>query len=231
MQYSPIELERRKERVRVLLESHDEIYDSVSRSETAQAGFGEPVRRTYACSCGGAGCGQCERSAARAAELGVELKPGRLLVLERDPYDTGLEGAFDPGARTKRERAKLIDDTIERLQELELVRSGEYAAQVDHEKMLELAEARDARGSYRELRAALDVMPRRLQGDGAIAWLAEHLPKTIRIPRWAYELELGQLEEQIRSLYESGLNVSEVAEVLEIKRSQVRRSLRRSRVR
>src|SRR5690348_5154724 len=120
--YNQFELERRMERVRVLLETHDDPYDSLSRNETGHAGFGEPVRRTYACVCAGQGCGQCERSRARASELGVELRPGRVLVEERDPYDTGREGAFDPNARTRQQRAALIDSTIERLQELELVR-------------------------------------------------------------------------------------------------------------
>lgn len=226
MQYQQTELERRMERVRVLLETHDEIYDSLSRPETAQAGFGEPVRRTYPCVCGGAGCGQCERSAAHAAELGMELRPGRVLVLERDPYDTGREGAFDPAARTQRERAKLIDDTIDRLQEQELVREGVYAAHVEYEEILERAEQRDARGSYRELRAALDAMPRGLRGDAAVRWIARWIPGRIRVPRWAYELELEKIEDQVVELKELGSDVSEIADLLAISKRQVRNALR-----
>jgi hypothetical protein len=226
--YSTYELKRRMERVRVLLETHDEIYDSVSRNETSASGFAEPLRRTYRCSCGGAGCGQCERSAARAAELGIELEPGRLLVVERDPYDTGMEGAFDPEARTKRERAKLLDDTIERLQEMELVRQGVYAERVDNEKLLELAEARDSRGSYRELRAALDSMPRIFRGERAIEWIALFLPGQVRIPRWAYEQELERLAEQIVEFHKDGWTVDEIKASLGVSRRQVKKALRES---
>lgn len=226
--YNVFEFERRKERVRSLLESHDEIYDSVSRNETATSGFAEPVRRTFPCPCDGAGCGQCERSAVRAADLGIDLPRGRVLVLERDRYDTGLEGAFDPAARSKRDRAKLMDDTIERLQEMELVRQGVYAERVDNERLLELAEARDARGSYRELRAALDVMPGRLRGDAAVAWLAEFLPRPIRIPRWAYEQEVDRVSAQIVGLSGQGLTVDEIRSELGVSRRQVKRALRES---
>lgn len=225
--YNPAELARRMERVRTLIETHDEIYDSVSRNETTHAGFGDPVRKTYGCVCGGSGCGQCERSAARAAEFGVELKPGRVFVVERDPYDTGRDGAFDPAARTAQQRAALIDSTIEHLQELELVREGVYAEHVDHEKLLVLAEQRDARGSYRELRVSLDSMPRRLRGDQAIRWIAEHMPKTIRVPRWAYEQELERLSEQVASLYVLGFQVDEIKVELGISRRQVKNLLRR----
>lgn len=226
MQYKQIELERRMERVRVLLETHDQVYDSLSRNESEQAGFGEPRRRTYACVCGGAGCGQCERSAAHAAELGVDLRPGRVLVVERDPYDTGREGVFDPAARTRRERAKLIDDTIDRLQELELIREGIYAPDAEYAKILERAEKRDSRGSYRELRRALDAMPRGLHGDAAVRWIARWIPGSIRVPRWAYELELERLEEQVHELKELGHDVSEIAEALAISKRQVRNALR-----
>lgn len=226
MQYSANELERRMERVRVLLETHDEIYDSVSRSKTTHAGFGDPVRRTYRCVCDGAGCGQCERSAARAAELGIELKPGRVLALERDPYDTGREGAFDPAARTAQQRAALIDSTIEHLQELELIREGIYAEHVEHEALLELAAQRDARGSYRELRAALDSMPRGLRGDAAVRWIARWIPGTIRVPRWAYEAELERIVDQVATLYALDRDVSEIAAELSISKRQVRNALR-----
>lgn len=227
--YNDFELERRMERVRVLLETHDEIYDDLSRAETALAGFGEPRISTQLCgSCGGKGCGQCERSAARAAEeFDRELKPGRVLVVERDPYDTGREGAFDPTARTQQQRAALIDSTIRRLQELELIREGVYAERVDHEKLLKESEKRDARGSYRELRLALDVMPRRLEGEEAIRWLALHMPDRLKVPRWAYELELERLEDQVRELHRVGfLNVSQIAVELGISKRQVRNALR-----
>jgi hypothetical protein len=220
------ELERRMERVRVLLSTHDEIYDSVSRNETAHAGFGDPVRRTLRCVCDGTGCGQCERSAARAAELGVDLKPGRVLVLERDAYDTGLEGAFDPAARTAQQRAALIDSTIEHLQDLELVREGVYAAHVEHEKLLDLATQRDSRGSYRELRAALESLPRTLRGEAAVRWLADYLPKQIRVPRWAYEIELERLAGQVVELKDVGLDVAEIASELAISKRQVRNAIR-----
>jgi hypothetical protein len=227
VQYSDIELERRMERVRVLLETHDDIYDDLSRPETAQAGFGEPRRRTYLCgSCGGKGCGQCERSAARASEFDMKLKRGRVLVEERDPYDTGLEAAFDPHAKTQRDRAKLIDDTIDRLQELELVRQGIYATGVGIASVLEKAAARDSRGSYRELRAALDAMPRGLHGDAAARWIARWIPGRIRVPRWAYELELERIEEQVLELKDGGLDVSEIADELAISKRQVRNALR-----
>lgn len=227
MQYKPAELVRRMERVRVLLETHDEVYDSVSRNESDQAGFGEVVRKPYLCgSCGGLGCGQCERSAAYAAELGIKLKTGRVLVEERDPYDTGRELGFDPAARTRLQRAALIDSTIERLQELELVRAGVIADHVEHEGILEAAEARDARGSYRELRRALDAMPRGLRGDSAVRWIARWIPGKIRVPRWAYELELELLEQQIVELKECGLDVSEIAVELAISKRQVRNALR-----
>lgn len=215
-------------RVRALIESHDEPYDSVSRNETVVGGFAEPVRRILRCVCDGIGCGQCERSAARAAELGIELKPGRVLVVERDPYDTGHEGAFDPAARTQRQRAALIDSTIVRLRDEALVREGVYAAEVEHEKLLALAEARDRRGSYRELRLALDAMPRRLRGKAAVRWLAEHMPKTIKVPRWAFEQELDHLGEQASSLHALGFSEKEIAYELSVSRRQVRNAMRRS---
>ena len=227
MQYQQIELERRMERVRVLLETHDEVYDSLSRNESDQAGFGDPVRRTHLCgSCGGAGCGQCERSRAHAAELGVEVRVGRVLVEERDPYDTGVDGAFDPVARTQQQRAALIDSTIDRLQELELVREGLIADHVEHEEILEAAERRDARGSYRELRAALDAMPRGLHGDAAVRWIARWIPGPIRVPRWAFELELERIGEQVASLYALGFSVDEIKVELAISRRQVKRALK-----
>lgn len=229
--YNPAELERRMERIRTLLATHDEIYDSVSRNETTQAGFGDPVRRTYGCTCGGSGCGQCERSAVRAAELGIELKLGRVFVEERDPYDTGHEGAFDPEARTQRERAKLIDDTIERLQELELVREGVIADHVDYEEILEAAERRDARGSYRDVRYAVDAMPRRLRGDAAAYWIAHWIRGPILVPMWARQAEADRIAEQILELKNENpdFRMQEIADELAIGRSQVRRVLREGR--
>lgn len=225
--YNPAELERRMERVRVLLETHDDVYDSLSRNETDQAGFGDPVRRTYRCgSCGGVGCGQCERSRARAAELGVDVRPGRVLVEERDGYDTGLETAFDPSAQTRLQRAALIDSTIERLQELELVREGQIAYHVEHEELLEAADRRDARGSYVELRRALDSLPRHLRGEAAIRWLADAMPDKIRIPRWAYEQELERIEDQVKSLYALGMSVSDIARELAVSKRQVRNAIK-----
>lgn len=214
-------------RVSVLIETHDDVYDSLSRNETGHSGFSDPIRRVRRCVCVGSGCGQCERSAARAGELGIRLKPGFVLVEERDPYDTGVDGVFDPNARSRREQAKLIDDTIERLQVEQLVREGVYAASVDYEQFLELASKRDSRGSYRELRVALDSMPRCLRGEAALIWLSEHMPKTIRVPRWAFERELDGLRDEVESLKKTGLSVDEIKVTLGVSRRQVKALLRR----
>lgn len=226
MPYTDFELERRMDRVVALLESHDDIYDSLSRQETSHSGFGDPVRRQRRCVCGGQGCGQCERSAVRAAELGVRLRRGFVLVEERDGYDTGVEGSFDPLSRNRRERAKLIDDAIERLRTMELVREGVYAERVDYEKMLDLADRRDSRGSYRELRATIGMMPVGLRGRSAVRWIADRMPDRIRIPRWAYERELDRVAGQVVQLRDDGFRVDEIKGMLGVSRRQVKNILR-----
>lgn len=214
MQYTTAELERRIARVRVLLDTHDDIYDDLSRCETATArsGFGEPVVSTMRCGhCGGEGCGQCGNV-------------GRVKVARRDPYDTGV-GAFDPVARDQREDAARVEAILDRIRKDELLRKGEIAT-VDFEAMLDRAEGRDRRGSYRELRAALDSMPASVRGAGAVVWLATHLPKTIRIPQWAYERELDEIRDEVLELKEAGLKVSEIADALSISQRQVKANLR-----
>lgn len=216
MQYTTAELERRMDRVRVLLDTHDDIYDDLSRCETAaaQSGFAEPVTRTLRCgSCGGDGCEKCTR--------------GRVTVEERDPYDTGI-GAFDPVARDRQDDAKRVERVLERIRENELLRAG-VIAHVDFETMLIRADNRDHRGSYRELRASLDLMPRTLRGDAAVRWLALHLPRVIQVPRWAYERENDELREEVDQLRKEGLNVAEIAELLGLGRRRVRTLLREAR--
>jgi hypothetical protein len=202
-------MERRMNRVRVLLETHDEVYVLSRRERGYKAEFTTRKRRHRCGHCRGGGCDNCER--------------GRVTLIERDAYDTGHEGTFDPLALTRRERAARIDDEIQRLRERELVRAGVVADSVAFEADLKRADARDRCGSYRELRLARDRMPRHLEGEAAVRWLAEHMPRTIRVPRWAYERELEELRREVDELHRDGLAFSEIAARLGIPQRQVRR--------
>lgn len=221
MQYSEAELARRIERVRVLLDTYDDPYDTLSRRErTYRAEFTSRNRRYRCGHCAGAGCARCDR--------------GRVMVVERDPYDTGRDGVFDPSARSRLEQARAIDNQIDHLRELELVRAGVYAQKVEYENELEAAERRDARGSYRELRAALDLLPGNLHGDDALVWLAEHLPaRWIRVPYEAEQRLLEDLKPRVAELRaarhstrwiaaELGLRPSDVREVISMLRADER---------
>lgn len=216
--YTPAELARRMARVRVLIETHDDVYDDLSRCETASAGksgFADPITRTRVCGfCFGEGCGHCDNQ-------------GRVTFEERDPYDTGV-GAFNPTARDQRDDAARVDAILERIQQDQLLREG-LTATVDFEAALERAGWRDERGSYRELRLAADSMPRTLRGDVAVRWLAEHLPRTIRVPRWAFDRELELLGEQVVRHKADGLDAQQIAQALSVSRRQVRRLLREAR--
>lgn len=216
--FTTAELSRRMARVRVLLETHDDVYDDAGQltEKSTPSGFGEPrtVRRRCGV-CGGDGCSRCEG--------------GYVKVVERDPYDTGVDRiGFDPNARTRRDEQARIEGILDHLHEQELVRAGEIA-HVEYETVLELAEARDRRGAYRVLRAALDVMPRSLRGDEVVRWLAEHMPGPIHVPRWAYEQELETLRDEVGTLYKAGEKVSDIAAALSVSQRQVKRLLREGR--
>ena len=182
--WSAPELERRAERVAVLLETMDEPYE-VGRNERRY----EP-----------------------------KMSPG-------DPYDTRKEVSFDPGARSRQEEARRVDQTIERLQELELVRDGVYSEQVEHGAILEAAERRDARGSYREVRKGLEVMPPGLRGDARNRWLARRVPGPIRIPR-EYEWRLlERLAPEVERMSAQGFGTRQISAELGLRRGDVREIL------
>lgn len=181
--WSAAELERRAERVAVLLATMDEVYE-VGRNER----HGEP-----------------------------SLPPG-------DPYDTG-EGSFDPGARSRREEAQRIDETIDRLQENELIRKGVYAEHVDHGAILKAADRRDASGSYRELRRALEAMPPGLRGGAKARWLARWIPGPIRIPREHERRLLERLAPEVERMRGEGLGTRQIAAELGLPRRDVREIL------
>jgi len=246
-------MRRRMERVRVLLETHDEPYENeLSRGERGTTGFAEPRWLSGECAyCGGADCERCRASRERRADAlpvivgvnGAELeadraarererrrilgRKGRMFVLERDAMDNGQKG-FWAGMPTKTMDDAQVDRELRKLREDELKRNG-VIANIHFEKSLVQAEHRDRRGDYERLRVALDFMPRSLRGERAIQWLAEHMPGSIRVPRWAFERELADLDDEIRYLKEFGLNDSEIAERLGISRRQVKTSLRRTR--
>jgi len=209
------------DRVRVLLQTHDEAYDgAISRLESAGSlsGFGDPRERLYSCGvCGGQGCPRCER--------------GRVMVAERDPYDNGDTGFWaKPEAKTM--SAQEIEWALARLREIELERTR-VMAHVDFEGSLKQAEARDLRGSYAELRYQLGRMPTAMREDhiASVRWLAAYMRGAIRVPRWALEVELRGMGSDVLAASDAGWSVSEIAENLSIPKRQVRSLLRLERSR
>lgn len=215
-------------RVRVLLRTHDEPYDrELSRPERSATGFSEPRKRRYTCGeCGGAGCERCGAIRAQAALDGVRIGKGRTLVEERDAYDDGPKG-FWATTEAKTMTPRQVERALDNLREDALKRAG-VIADIEFEATLEQAERRDARGSYQELRVALDFMPP-LRGAAAVRWLAENIPGPIRVPRWAYEQELADLEEEILRLKGHGWSRQEIAAYLAVSQRQVKSALRRAR--
>lgn len=248
------QMRRRMERVRVLLESHDEPYErELSRGERSFTGFAESRWISMVCGyCAGADCERCRASReVRANDLpvivssgGDELaadraarerersrilsRGGRAYVRERDAMDNGQKG-FWAGVPAKTMDDRQVERELRKLREDELKREG-VIANIAFETSLIQAEQRDKRGDYELLRTVVnDHMPRHLRGERAIRWLAEHLPGPIRIPRWAFERELLELDEEIRQWKEQGANENEIAVHLGISRRQVKSSLRRTR--
>lgn len=209
-------LQRRIQRVRVLLETHDEPYDAeLSRPERSATGFSETRVRRYRCGvCAGEGCERCER--------------GRVTIEERDAYDEGEKGFWAGPEPAKTMNPGQVERALAALREDQLKRDG-VIADVDFEASLERAEQRDRRGSYRELRAALDFLPASRRGEEALRWLAEHMPGSIRIPRWAFDAELEQIETEVVELKRHGFSRQEIAEALSISQRQVKSALRRAR--
>lgn len=204
-------VERRRLRVVVLLSELDEVYEgAASRRETELSGFAPPEERTFTCGwCGGRGCVRCVR--------------GRVTVTLRDPYDTGRIAAQVPEYESlTRSLARARQSAVE----AELVWRG-ILGRLAWESTLRRSEERDEAFPFAELRRLLAVMPS-LDAIEGLDWLAERLPWPIRIPSWAYRLELGLLKDEVRRLEREHLSEREISRALSISRRQVRNLGRRS---
>lgn len=213
--FTPAALQRRMQRVRVLLETHDEPYDTeLSRGERSATGFSEPRPRRYLCGvCAGDGCERCSK--------------GRVLIEERDAYDEGEKG-FWAAEPAKTMSPAQVERELKALRQTELQRA-DVIGDIDFEASLEAAERRDSRGSYQTLRVALDFLPASLRGEDAVRWLAENIPGPIRVPRWAFNEELDGIDAEVLELKGQGLKISEIAEALSVPQRQVKTALRRAR--
>ena len=203
--------ERRRLRVVVLLSELDEVYEgAASRRESELSGFAPPEDRTFTCGwCGGNGCQRCRR--------------GRVTVTLRDPYDTGRVAAQSPPDLEPVDRS--LAKARQKAAEAELVWRG-ILGRIAWESSLRRSEARDEAFPYGELRRLLAVMPPLAAVEG-LDWLAERLPSPIRVPAWAYRIELGLLQDEVRRLEREQMSEREISRALSISRRQVRKLGRR----
>lgn len=208
-----------------------------SRSVDEQRGFVSGVHY--------ARCPDCETNGFNHRDCETCGGFGRVVDLDRDPYDTGRDFSWMNVEDERRRAARLRDDALKRLARDRLAREGKLDLREGYgwESRRALMERH---GDYRQLRGALrkleawcpalymtvtdlyfsglyEVPPRTSRERLAVYFLQGEIRGPVRVPSWLLE---NKRVPSFESLAESGASSRRIAMVLGLSQKKVKRLLK-----
>lgn len=237
------------DRVRVLLRTRNDYLPGPKSQATGALSGPAPGRNVVCPDCRGSGRATRFQGLLGSRVCASCLGDGERRRVGAEPaYDSYVQATVGDESTTQRQTRSMtpreLDASIAHIDALFAEREGHH----EHETFAweRARRARDRSGSYPEVEYLLGVMPDHfahvihvvydvdIPGAATVApdlealavrWIAERMPRNIRIPEWAYQDETERLRAQIREELKS-LAPREVAEHLGLSLHRVKALIR-----